>query len=240
MDPEILLSDTALKLEKMADASSGGKSFTELQPMIDQLRQTWAELDAGLASLPRQEAKLLRRAHQARMGAAAATLCKNVLQAKMLALASGQFSPPAIAMKADTLADRFAVAIVQGDYDGARALLASWLQPKWTAETLRERVQRDCAAIAEGFDLASPPPLADYEIGSNSSGIADLRQHESTDDPIPAEISDNNFVAWIPITIMPSEEDSYLTDIGVMLAPFVIVVNENGKQKLGYIRFGEG
>lgn len=241
VDAEALLTATTTKLEKLAaESASDRKKFAELQPLIEQLRRTWADLDAGLASLPRQEAKLLRRAHQARMGAAASALCRNVMNAKMRDRASGLMPGPKIELKADTLPDRFAVAILRADYTAACALMAPWLRETWTPDTLRKKVEEECASIASGFNMETPPPPADYEVGSSASKLADLRSSRHvTEPPIPPEVNEENFVAWIPVTIMPDEEDSYLTDIGTLLAPCLITVKEGGEERIGYLWFGE-
>lgn len=238
---EALVPATAEKVEKMAALSADPKkSFLEMHPMIEELRRTWAALDAGLAALPRQEVKRVRAAQQPRMSAAAHALCMNLVTAKMRDRAAGIFPPPKIELKADTLGDRFAVAILKADYVGACALMAPWLQNRWTDETLRLRVEEECAAIGKGFEMDPPPPPAEYEIGSNPMSIAELRdEYFVNEDPIPAEITEENFVAWVPVTITPDADDSWLTDIGYLLAPYLITVRDSGQEKIGYLRFGE-
>ena len=238
---EELMAATAQRLEEMAAKSAQpGARFAELQPMIKELEDIWARVDAALKEFPRPEAKRIRETQSARTGVAASALSKNLIAAKMRDGGSGLYQRPKIVAKADTIGDRFAVAIVKKDYEGACALMAPWLQERWTREVLQRTVEEGCAEIGRGFDMDTPPPAADYEVGSNPMGIADLRdEYFVQEEPIPDQITEENFIAWVPVTIIPDEEDTYLTNIGFLLAPYLITVKDNGMEKIGYLRFGE-
>ena len=238
---EEFVAATADKLEEMsAKSGAPGARFSDLRPMIKELGDTWASLDAALKNFPRPEAKRIRETQAARTQPAASALCRNLIQAKMRDVAAGVYQQPKIIAKADTIGDRFAIAILQKDYESARGLMAPWLKDRWTPEVLRQTVEEGCAEIGRGFEMDPPPPAADYEVGSNPLGIADLRDGSSVgEEPIPDEITEDNFIAWVPVTIMPDEEDTYLTDIGFLLAPYLITVKVNGEEKIGYLRFGE-
>lgn len=239
---EALVDATAKKIEAMARASQNStKSFAELRPMIEELRRIWEQLEAGLAGLPRQEARRIRSTQEPRMKTAASTLCSNLMSSKMRARSSGLLPALGVTAKRDSVVDRFAIALLRGDYQTACALMATWLQKIWTAESLRQRVEEEYAAIAGDSGLPVAPPPGDYEAGSNPLGIADLRRLRGSSRPlIPAEVTEENFLGWVPLSIMPEEEDSYLTNMGYLLSAYVIPVREAGEQRIGYLSLGEG
>jgi hypothetical protein len=235
----------AKKLEALAAASAVGvKSFSELSPFIQQLQQVWRDLDAALKDLPRPEARRLRGAQHARMQAAAGRITANLLTAKQRDRAAGRLSSPEFTLHEDRVADRFAHAIVRGDYDGAAALLAPWMRAPWAPATLREKVEGEYANVAaqwaDQLGGAQLPP-GDYRVSNNPLGLKELRGIQSGSwGSIPAEITEENFGGWVLFNILTSEEDAYLTDLENLLSGYLIPVNTADGDRIGFLAFGEG
>lgn len=245
LQAEALVKATAEKLEAIARASYGRtKKFADLHLMIEELRQTWKQLDAGLAPLSRQEARRIRGAEEQRMQKAAAALCKNLISAKARARAAGLLSPPDIQTKGDGVVDRFAVAVLRADYTAACSFFAPWLESVWTPETLQSRVEAEYSLIAREAGVSAVPALAEYQASSNPIDLRSLREiHDGSKMPIPAQVTAENFLAWVPLKLMPEEEDSYLTNIDYLLSLYVLTVRNAGKdgggERIGYLLFGE-
>lgn len=232
--------ETARRLEAMRERASGSPApYRELQPVVDELRETWSALDRALAPLSRQDQRAVRDPMQERMAAAARTLCRALFLAKTRDRASGAFPMPGIAAPGDGVAERLAAAVARRDLAGAAATLAPWLRDAWTAGRLGEALDRSAAEIAAGFGLDVPPPPGDWHAGANPMTYEDVRARERTEAPVPAEVTTQNFVAWHVIEIRTEEEDEYLTDIGFLLTLYAISVRTPEGERIGYLALAE-
>jgi len=226
---------TLHRLEQMlARSEEAGVRFRELAPMVEQLKQLWADLDRALAPLSRMEQESIRRPHSDAMTSAARSLTRNLYLRKSEDRASGAWPPPVI-NPGGTVPEQFAAALASAHYSGATTLLAPWLATEWPATRLREAMEQASEAILAGFDLAIAPKPGGYDVGSNPLELAELR--EDGQETIAAEVTDENFRGWWPTQILTDEEDAWLTEISYVASYFVIVVEVAGKERIGYLRF---
>ena len=228
---------TAKQLEEMRDRSADpSRSYRELQPLVEELKQTWAALDHALEHLSRQDQRAVREPQDARMREAAGALCRNLFDHKMRDRASGAWPAPEIFDPGESASERFAAALARGDYAAAYATLAPWVAREWRVERLREEFTRGATEIAAGFDLTEPPPAGAWEVGSNPLTLADLR---GEDNDIAEAVTAATFLGWFPIRILTEEEDAYLTDLDYVATLYVIGVATPDGERIGFLRFEE-
>lgn len=237
---EHVVESTAQKLEALALASQEQRSFTELRPLMEQLRVAWDGLDEALKDLPHAEQRRLRGEQHSRMQAAVDRLTANLLAARQRDRAAGLLAPPDYTRHAESVEDEFLVALLRADYDGACSLLAPWLGARWTPEALRQAVEAQYAlAAAEVPDTSQLPP-GDYYLSGNPLGLAELRgiQLRSWGE-IPGEISEENYGGWKLFSILTDEDDAYLTNIENLASGFLIPVRTAAGERIGFLAFGE-
>jgi hypothetical protein len=210
--------------------------YAELAPLVGQLKELWAGLDRALAPLSRGEQDAIRGERAEPMTTAAKALTRNLFLRKMRDRGRGDWPAPEV-LPGETAPERFASALAGGDYGQASTLLAPWLEEEWTAARLEEEMSRSVAEIVAGFDLPVGPPAGAWEVGSNPLDLAALKEDES--EAIPEDVSEANFRGWWPVQILTEEEDGWLTDIGYLATLFVIAVELDGQERIGYLRFGE-
>jgi hypothetical protein len=228
---------TAKRLEEMRDRSAEeSRSYRELQPLVEELKKTWAALDHALEPLSRQDQRAVREPQEQRMRAAAGALCRNLFDRKMRDRANGAWPTPEILEPGDSAPERFAAALARGDVAAAHATLAPWVADEWTVERLQEEYTRTAAEIAAGFDMPEPPPAGAWEVGSNPLTLEDLR---SEDNDIAAEVTEKNFLGWFPIQILTEEEDGYLTDLANLASLYTVAVSTPDGERIGFLKFEE-
>ena len=228
---------TAKQLEQMRDRSAdASRPYRELQPLVEELKKTWAALDHALEHLSRQDQRAIREPQDARMREAAGTLCRNLFDRKMRDRASGAWPAPDIFEPGDAAPERLAAALARGDFTAAHGTLAPWVSAEWTLARLREEYTRNTREIAAGFDLSAPPPAGAWEVGANPLTLADLR---GEDNDIAEEVTQANFLGWFPIRILTEEEDAYLTDLDYVATLYVIGVATPDGERIGFLRFEE-
>jgi len=231
------VAQTARKLEEMRDRSTHeSRSYRELQPLVEELKKTWAALDHALEPLSRQDQRAVREPQDARMREAAGALCRNLFDRKMQDRAAGTWPVPEIFEPGDSAPERFAASLARGDFAAAHATLASWVADQWPAERLAAQYSRTATEIAAGFDMAEPPPAGAWEVGSNPLTLEDLR---SEDNDIAAEVTEENFVGWFPIQILTEEEDAYLTDLANLASLYTVAVSTPDGERIGFLKFEE-
>lgn len=228
---------TAKKLEEMRDRSAdASRSYRELQPLVEELKRTWAALDHALETLARQDQRAVREPQDARMREAAGVLCRNLFDRKTRDRANGAWPAPTIFDPGDSASERFAAALARGDFAAAHATLAPWVADEWTAERLQEEYTRTATEIAAGFDMPEPPPAGAWEVGANPLSLEDLR---SEDNDIAAEVTEENFLGWFPIQILTEEEDAYLTDLANLASLYTVAVSMSDGERIGFLKFEE-
>jgi hypothetical protein len=119
---------------------------------------------------------------------------------------------------------RFARAVIDEDFEAARALLAPWLQPEYSAERLGAWVDESREEL--------PYPGA-FELDSNISTLADLREPHDVDlptQPIPDEVDDDNFRKWMCIQFQPEDDDEFDACFDMWL----VAVEQDGELRIGY------
>jgi len=146
----------------------------------------------------------------------------------------GEIAPPG-----ESAPERFAAALARGDYAAAQATLAPWLAGVWTAKRLAQEMLRWGREIAAGFDVAEPPPVGGYQVGSNPMRYEDVRQDRSGGEMVPAEVTAENYRGWFPIQIQVEEEDASLTDIDYVARLYAIAVTMPAGERIGYLGFEE-
>jgi hypothetical protein len=228
---------TAKQLEEMRDRSADeSRSYRELQPLVEELKKTWAALDHALEPLSRQDQRAVREPQERRLREAAAALCRNLFNRKMRDRASGAWHAPEIFEPGDSAPERLAAALARGDFAAAHATLAPWVAAQWPAERLAEEYTRTATEIAAGFDMTWPPPAGAWEVGSNPLSLEDLR---SEDNDIAPEVTAENFLGWFPIQILTEEEDAYLTDLANLASLYTVAVSTSDGERIGFLRFEE-
>jgi hypothetical protein len=228
---------TARQLEEMRDRSADeSRSYRDLQPLVEELKKTWAALDHALEPLSRQDQRAVREPQERRLREAAAALCRNLFNRKMQDRASGAWPAPDILEPSESAPERFAAALARGDFAAAHATLAPWVADQWPAERLAEEYTRTATAIAAGFDMTEPPAAGAWEVGSNPLTLEDLR---SEDNDITADVTEENFLGWFPIQILTEEEDAYLTDLTNLASLYTVAVSTPDGERIGFLRFEE-
>lgn len=228
---------TAKRLEEMRDRSAdASRSYRELQPLVAELKNTWAALDHALEPLSRQDQRAVREPQDARMREAAGALCRNLFDRKMRDRANGAWPAPEIFEPGDSAPERFAAALARGDFAAAYATLAPWVAEQWPAERLQEEYTRTATEIAAGFDMPEPPPAGAWEVGSNPLSLEGLR---SEDNDIHDEVTEENFLGWFPIQILTEEEDAYLTDLANLASLYTVAVSTPDGERIGFLKFEE-
>jgi len=228
---------TAKKLEEMRErAADASRSYRELKPLVEELKQTWAALDHALEPLSRHDQRAVREPQDARLRNAAGALCRNLFDRKMRDRAAGAWPAPEIFAPGDSAPERLAAALARADFAAAYATLAPWVAREWTVERLREEYSRTAAEIAAGFDMAEPPPAGAWEVGSNPLTLQDLRDE---DNDIADEVTEENFLGWYPIQILTEEEDAYLTDLANLASLYSVAVSTPDGDRVGFLKFGE-
>jgi hypothetical protein len=231
---EALIAAAAAKLELLAQESADDtKTFVELGPLVEQMLETRDELEAALRGLSRQEQRALSAPHREKMIQAAATLGANVFAAKMRDRAAGRLPPVTPSRAGDGVADMFAVAIIQANYEAAHELLAPWLQPLWSASLLRERVEAEYALVANSSPAHVLPPPGGYQASASHLALGEIRRNATIAD----EVTEQNFVGWRILEISPEEEDSRLTDVDILLSCHMAIVKIESAEKIGYLEF---
>jgi hypothetical protein len=226
---------TVRRLESMrARSEQPSVPYRELAPMVERLKQIWAALDRALAPLSRQAQESIRRPLADEMTTAARALTRNLYLRKSEDRGRGAWPPPVI-NPGGTVPEQFAAALASGNYSAATTLLAPWLTAEWPAARLRESMEQAAEEIMTGFDLPVAPRPGGYDVGANPLELAELR--EDGMEIIPEDITEDNFRGWWPTQILMDEEDAWLTDIGSLASYFVLVVEVEGKQRIGYLRF---
>ena len=228
---------TAKKLEDMRDRSADeSRSYHELQPLVEELKKTWATLDHALDPLSRRDQRAVREPQDARMREAASALCRNLFDRKMRDRANGVWPAHDIPEPGDSAPERLAAALARGDFTAAYATLAPWVAAEWTAERLQAEYTRTATEIAAGFDMPQPPPAGAWEVGSNPLTLEDLR---SEDNDIAAAVTEENFLGWFPIQILTEEEDAYLTDLANLASLYAVAVTMPDGERIGFLKFEE-
>lgn len=228
---------TAKKLEEMRDRSTdASRSYRDLQPLIEELKKTWAALDHALAPLARPDQRAVREPQESRMREAAQALCRNLFARKQHDRAAGTLSRPEIIQIDDSAPSRFAAALARGDCAAAHATLAPWTAAAWPVRRLEEELIRSASEIAAGFDMSEPPPAGRYEVGENPLSLDELKDDT---EGIPDEVTVDNFLGWFPIQIQTEEEDSYLTDLDSLASLYVIAVSTSAGDRIGFLTFEE-
>ncbi len=228
---------TAKKLEEMRDRSADeARSYRELQPLVEELKKTWAALDHALEPLSRQDQRAVREPQDARMRDAAGALCRSLFDRKMRDRASGAWPAPEVFNPGDSAPERLAAGIARGDFAAAHATLAPWVAAEWTIERLQEEHTRTATEIAAGFDMTEPPPAGAWEVGSNPLTLGDLRDE---DNDISEAVTEENFLGWFPIQILTEEEDAYLTDLANLASLYAIAVSTPAGERIGFLKFGD-
>lgn len=230
---------TAKRLEEMRDrAADESRPYRELQPLVEELKQTWAALDHSLAPLSRQDQRAVREPQDPRMRAAATALCRNLFERKMRDRAAGAWPAPEIPPPDDSAPHRLAAALARGDFACARATCAPWVAEQWPAERLEEEFRLSAGEIAAGFAMTGPPPAGGYEVGSNPLSFDEIRDDPLGED-IPDEVTAENFGGWFPIQIQTEDEDAYLTDLAYLASLYAIAVKLPEGERIGFLKFEE-
>lgn len=225
----------AAQLEAMRLRSDNPATpFRELQPLVERLKELWAGLDRALAPLSREQQEAIRRPLAERLSAAAKALTTNLYTRKAADRAAGAYPPPVI-NPGGTVPEQFAAALASGNYSAAATLLAPWLATAWPASRLKEEMERSAEEILAGFEIVTAPRPGGYDVGANPLELAELKDDGT--EQLPDEITEQNFRGWWPTQILTEEEDAWLTDIGYLANYFVIVVEVDGKERIGYVRF---
>jgi hypothetical protein len=228
---------TAKKLEEMRDRSADeSQSYRELQPLVEEVKKTWAALDHAFEPLSRQDQRAVREPQDHRMREAAGALCRNLFDRKMRDRSNGSWPAPEIFEPGDSAPERLAAALARGDFAAAHATFAPWVANEWTVERLQDEYNRTATEIAAGFDMPEPPPAGAWEVGSNPLSLEDLR---SEDNDIVAEVTEENFLGWFPIQILTEEEDAYLTDLANLASLYAVAVNTPDGERIGFLKFEE-
>jgi len=134
--------------------------------------------------------------------------------------------------KCEALCEKLAGFIVKKDFNGARTLLAPWLQPTLTAAALQKMV----ADASEG--LAHPP--SSWTVDEGVAELSDLLEPDGLGPPsqkISAEINDRNFRGWISIQFVPDE--SVHEEQNACFELWVLAVEHQGAVVAGYIEAAE-
>ncbi|HEY7683686.1 MAG TPA: hypothetical protein VH879_13660 [Gemmatimonadales bacterium] len=230
---------TAFRLEQMLVRSQDeSRSYRDLQPLVNELKETWAALDTALRPLSRQDQREVRGPQDRRMTGAATALCLNLFLRKMRDRQSGAWPMPEITPPGDSAPERFAAALARGDYAAAHTTLAPWLTTEWTVERLSQELRQSASEIAAGFDLEEAPPPGAYDVGSNPMSYAEVRNLGDAE-RVPEEITAENFLRWVPIQIQTEEEDGYLTNIEYVLSLYTVAVSFDGAERIGYVKLAE-
>jgi hypothetical protein len=228
---------TAKKLEEMRDRSADeSRSYRELQPLVEELKNVWAALDHALEPLSRQDQRAVREPQDARMREAAGALCRSLFDRKMRDRSNGSWPAPEIFEPGDSAPERLAAALARGDFAAAHATFAPWVANEWTVERLQDEYNRTATEIAAGFDMPEPPLAGAWEVGSNPLSLEDLR---SEDNDISEEVTEENFLGWFPIQILTEEEDAYLTDLANLASLYAVAVNTPDGERIGFLKFEE-
>lgn len=122
------------------------------------------------------------------------------------------------------LGGAFARAVIDEDFDRAHGLLARWLQPEYPPERLRAWVDESREEL--------PYPGA-FEVDGNSSTLADLRKPHEVDlptQPIPEEVTEENFRKWMCIQFQPEDDDEFDACFDMWL----VAVEHEGELRIGY------
>jgi hypothetical protein len=152
--------------------------------------------------------------------------------------------------KVDRIGADFATAVIENDFEAARACLAPWLQGQVDAKQLRSILRK------EFIDDVEP---ADFAIGGNDSTLDDLRAHyrEYHEDNraltlatatefgafgppsihIADEVTPANFRQWMSIEFTPDPESE--SELDYCLRLWLIVVDVDGAMSIGHLEPGE-
>ena len=140
-------------------------------------------------------------------------------------------------------ADTFAHSIIRMDYAAAHRMLASWLQPEVTPERLREFVETELKAVAEGFDLEEIIYPKAYHADGNSCSLNELRAERSyatsrrSSESVPPEVTEENFRKWMVIQFTPAPEDGL--DVDAWFDWWMILVEVDGEYRVGYFEIAD-
>src|SRR5215218_5082050 len=107
------------------------------------------------------------------------------------------------------IADRFAKAIVEKDYEAAHRTFAAWLRDAVTVDELREIVEKEVRETLDANDLPEDRHPADYEIGWNTSTRDELQAARSwaPGRVLPEEITDGSFRQWLCVQLRPDPDE---------------------------------
>src|SRR5262249_29556600 len=120
----------------------------------------------------------------------------------------------------------FGQGIIDGDYQAAQKMLASWLQNAFSPQELQTFFQQSF------IDGVKP---ADCEVNGNNTTLDDLRKTEYgvPSQPISDAITAANFRQWMSITFTPDPDQD--SGLDYCLELWLIAVEENGEMKAGYL-----
>jgi hypothetical protein len=130
------------------------------------------------------------------------------------------------------LCDALARAIVERDFESARALLAPWLLATTTASAIQHAVD------AQNEGLAHPPHS--WTVDEGIVGLDDLREPDPYGPPstaLPDEITPVNFRGWFNIQFAP--EPSVHEEQNVCYDVWLAAVEHDGALRVGHFEAWE-
>jgi hypothetical protein len=238
------LEEAERRLDAMvATAADEAAPYARLEPLVEELRALWDDVDAALEPVMERERRALRAPFDRRLREQAGILCRRLFAALSRDRASGAWPRPKVVVPDDaphahSAAATFALALARDDGQAAHAALAPWLQATWTPQRLREAVATDVAPTLAFYEgLAHAPAPAKVRVVTNPLAFEDVAGDET--EPLPAEVTADNFHEWHPVEILTDEIDAWLTDWGIWCSMFVATVRTQDGEKVGYFRIGD-
>jgi hypothetical protein len=137
------------------------------------------------------------------------------------------------------VAERFAEAIVEKDYEAAHRCFAAWLRDAVTVDAFREIVEREVRETLEANDMPATLHPADYRVGWNASTLDELKDADSwaPGRDIPEEITPDNFRQWLHVLLQPDADEE--SEIDAYTDVWMIVVETARGHEIGYFEVAE-
>lgn len=123
------------------------------------------------------------------------------------------------------IGDRFAQSIIGRDVESARACLAPWLSARFSKTELDTILQPRYEEM---------PRPAEFTMDGNSCTLGDLEptDYGTPSQPLPAEITNENFRKWMVIEFHPDPKAE--TGFDACFDLWMAVVDVGGKMMVGY------
>jgi hypothetical protein len=126
----------------------------------------------------------------------------------------------------EDIGSRFARSVIARDLQSARDCLAPWLRADFSVAQLN--------AILEPRYEGMPEP-AQFSLDGNSCSLDDLEPNDygAPTQPLPSDITKENYRKWMVIEFKPDAEKN--TSYDACLDLWMAVVEVEGAMKIGYL-----